>query len=467
MGAASALLLVSCLVGAVLIASSEHNMGMAGERRVELGGTREDIAKLRAYVHAEEKAKALQGQHIMTEPYVPQKNIVQSPNGPEPSGFIVQPAKFIHGILDVAAPLDPGTEATVPGIIKPEAGTLPYRRAFVYGQHLTGPAEVDQTYDPTEIALGAAHAAAAAGYMQAALPQQLAQTVGRQQQLTETWQLDPDGTQVVVPPHVFAQDPRDIRAPLPMLPPPLAPVPGVYPQAPVVLPSMAPNAPAVAYPSRGVPNMFRAPFREWSNEDAAEHAYNLAEWRAKILEAKLLQAKLRQELLAEASARAPPHVPAQSGEGMEGPRSWVSSGRRGLRGRRGGTREALLKKMQAMRKEDKAQLGAVQKQVLSLAKETTKALDTLSGRIKCLSTGCGAGPQRQAERSSARQRAVYATQGQLAQMEKQVGSEYGVIERRLASLSAGEGRGGSEHGQGLQGGVEGQEKLWESIAGRG
>ena len=48
---------------------------------------------------------------------------------------------------------------------------------------------------------------------------------------------------------------------------------------------------------------------EWAAEDAAEHAYNLAQWRVKILKAKMDQAKLRKELMQE-TVRTPSLPPA-------------------------------------------------------------------------------------------------------------------------------------------------------------
>ena len=40
----------------------------------------------------------------------------------------------------------------------------------------------------------------------------------------------------------------------------------------------APKAP------QAVPNYFKAPFGEWTAEDSAQHAYNLAQWRVRILQ---------------------------------------------------------------------------------------------------------------------------------------------------------------------------------------
>ena len=467
-GASGVVALLACSA-AVLVLVVVVGTGGGGGGAVELGErTQRDISRLKAYVAKVHEAKAKT--QSLQDVVVHKHNLL--PLGrhysQQPTGFIVQPAKYIHGILDVAAPVDSGTEATVPGIIKPEEG-VPFPQTSTYGyQYYKQPQE-------QQLAVEAAHAAAKAGYVQQDSPTQELASSGphqeqqehgqgvREQKLSQTWQLSPQGTRIVVPPPMVAQDPRAIPAPLPMLPPPLqhAP-PAVYPLARTAYPQPSPMAPAVAYPAKSIPNMFHAPFQEWDDEDAAQHAYNLAQWRAKILEAKLLQARLHQKLLG-ASEQPPPSPPPPSPTPHRGRRSGSRGGRasgasRGRSGDEGGSRRELVREMMEMRKQDRLRLGNVQEQVLSLAKETTAALNTLSGKIRCLvSGGCASAAK------PVKKRAAYATQGELAQVESRVGTEYRDLVRRLRSRG---GRGEVERGEGgALGSVASQEKLWEKISG--
>jgi len=102
---------------------------------------------------------------------------------------------------------------------------------------------------------------------------------------------------------------------------------------------------------------------EWAAEDAAEHAYNLAQWRVKILRAKMEQAKLRKQLMA---------VTMGATEGAEGPsevggddEDEEADGDRGRESRRG-------------------ELVAVKQSLLSLATETVGAIKQLKQQMLSL-----------------------------------------------------------------------------------
>ncbi|EKX31442.1 hypothetical protein GUITHDRAFT_156576 [Guillardia theta CCMP2712] len=119
------------------------------------------------------------------------------------------------------------------------------------------------------------------------------------------------------------------------------------------------NVPSQQAPVQQVPVPYPAPASqqlpmEWAAEDAAEHAYNLAQWRVKILKAKMEQAKLRKELMA-----------VTMGDDSED----ANEDRMvGSRGRRKGRSDTELK--------------AVKMSLLTLAKETVSAIRQLKNQMQ-------------------------------------------------------------------------------------
>mmetsp|Transcript_44144 Transcript_44144/g.88534 ORF Transcript_44144/g.88534 Transcript_44144/m.88534 type:complete len:430 (-) Transcript_44144:187-1476(-) len=120
----------------------------------------------------------------------------------------------------------------------------------------------------------------------------------------------------------------------------------------VNVPAAAPTAPLVQqvpvpYPAAASQQL---PM-EWAAEDAAEHAYNLAQWRVKILKAKMDQAKLRKQLM---------HL--SMGEDA------------------GGSAEEEAKPQRA----SGAELRAIKGSLLTLAQETTAAIKQLKDQMQAL-----------------------------------------------------------------------------------
>jgi hypothetical protein len=102
---------------------------------------------------------------------------------------------------------------------------------------------------------------------------------------------------------------------------------------------------------------------EWAAEDAAEHAYNLAQWRVKILRAKMEQATLRKQLMAVAMGE------------VGDPQTSLSSGPAA-----GGAAPQLKQS----RGRDAGELRQIKGSLLALAKETVGAIKQLKGQMVAL-----------------------------------------------------------------------------------
>eukprot|EP00802_Teleaulax_amphioxeia_P012783 Tamp_12828.p1 GENE.Tamp_12828~~Tamp_12828.p1 ORF type:complete len:478 (-),score=144.80 Tamp_12828:342-1712(-) len=190
-------------------------------------------------------------------------------------------------------------------------------------------------------------------------------------------------------------------------------VPGA-PQMPAVQPQPVPYpVPAVA--SQQLP-------MEWAAEDAAEHAYNLAQWRVKILRAKMEQAKLRKQLMA-VTMGATEGTPEAGGDSAEDDEDEDRG--RSSRGRGGGLRQG--------------ELVAVKQSLLSLAQETVGAIKQLKTQMMSLKKAVCCGNEKKApvqsleqvEEKSALQRAVARVK---AQKEKQVLKMKKKMDAQLSSL---------------------------------
>lgn len=108
---------------------------------------------------------------------------------------------------------------------------------------------------------------------------------------------------------------------------------------------------------------------EWAAEDAAEHAYNLAQWRVKILKAKNDQALLRKKLMEISMGETPGSVGTKLSTGEGGSGSSGSSGGRG--------REA-----------NNAQLVDIKKNMLMLASQTVDAIKVRRRTCWGMHAGC-------------------------------------------------------------------------------
>ena len=160
---------------------------------------------------------------------------------------------------------------------------------------------------------------------------------------------------------------------------------------------------------------------EWAAEDAAEHAYNLAQWRVKILRAKMEQAKLRKQLMAVTMGATP--------DVEEGPSEDASvRASPGSRGRRG-------------------ELLAVKKSLLSLAQETVGAIKQLKGQMLSLKKAVRGGNKDKApemslaqvqNQDSAVQRAIARVKAQKAQevlaMKKKMDAQLNSLLSKVAKL---------------------------------
>ena len=159
---------------------------------------------------------------------------------------------------------------------------------------------------------------------------------------------------------------------------------------------------------------------EWAAEDAAEHAYNLAQWRVKILRAKMEQAKLRKQLMA---------VTMGATSDAEGPSEEDSvRASPGSRGRRG-------------------ELLAVKKSLLSLAQETVGAIKQLKGQMLSLKKAVRGGDKADApemslaqvqNQDSAMQRAIARVKAQKAQevlaMKKKMDAQLNSLLSKVSKL---------------------------------
>lgn len=158
---------------------------------------------------------------------------------------------------------------------------------------------------------------------------------------------------------------------------------------------------------------------EWAAEDAAEHAYNLAQWRVKILRAKMEQAKLRKQLMA-VTMGATEGAEGPSGAGGDEDDEDDDDGGRGRVDRRG-------------------ELVAVKQSLLSLATETVGAIKQLKEQMLSLKKAVCCGNEKKApvqsleqvEQKSALKRAVARVK---AEKSKQVLAMKKKMDAQLNSL---------------------------------
>jgi len=165
---------------------------------------------------------------------------------------------------------------------------------------------------------------------------------------------------------------------------------------------------------------------EWAAEDAAEHAYNLAQWRVKILRAKMEQAKLRKQLMSVTmGATEEPEGPSESGDdASEGGGDDKGRGR----GMRGGGESR------------RGELVAVKQSLLSLAQETVGAIKQLKNQMMSLKKAVCCGNEKKAPVQSLEQVGVQKTALQRAiarvkaQKSKQVLAMKKKMDAQLNSL---------------------------------
>ena len=212
-------------------------------------------------------------------------------------------------MIDIAAPLDADTGAAVPAIVVPSRlppDGSPHQGAAL-GPVPTSPGQAQVANLPPEMS-------APEGAQQLSEASDFSARLGDDEDMypkvhteAEQYLLNgplpdlqagptmaaPPPVQLAPPPPVAMMPPAGVPAgslaplaPHVALPPQVAaPAAAAAPSAPIMMDEQHAYVPAARVP-RAVPNYFKAPFDKWSEEDHAVHAYNLAQWRVKILKAK-------------------------------------------------------------------------------------------------------------------------------------------------------------------------------------
>mmetsp|Transcript_27398 Transcript_27398/g.56074 ORF Transcript_27398/g.56074 Transcript_27398/m.56074 type:complete len:358 (+) Transcript_27398:57-1130(+) len=309
-----------------------------------------------------------------------------------PLGFVVREGKRIHGVLDVAAPLDAGAGGAVPGIV-----TLAKR----------------------DTAASSTPSAAALNQPQSA------------QQLYEDGYTSDYEEEPAFKPVVFNRAPS-----------PVTPSSPFYAQA-------ATSAPPPSNLVQPLPNFFTPPFQRWSDEDAAQHAYNLAGWRVRILQSKVRQAQLHRQLLELAKT----HLERQVAQAPLSSTAQISSLRRrdeSATGREDQTKQR--KEVDTLKEETAKELKGIEKQMLNLAKMTARAVK--QGGMRGRRTD---DLERSQERAALQDRGktrreVSALRSQVAALKRQVELSRDPLQDATSSPN-------------LSGGVPAQVELWDKISG--
>jgi len=278
-----------------------------------------------------------------------------------PTGYVVKQGKAIHAMLDIAAPIDSSTDSSIPGIVIPQkaGGDAEEAQPMAAGGQTQSLAD-SSAYTATASAMqAAAQGGAAASEVRGARQQQLEEeeedgNVGTMADEDEDMMTptesesyameEPDGD---LTPHKVVYNYNYGGAPQYATHPPV--------QEEQADPTEAPTS--IVKP---VPNFFVSPFQRWHDEDAAQHAYNLQQWRVKILQAKLKQAELNHQLTSLAKAR------LQRKAQRTGTDLWPAHSN--LKSAPGASETARL------RAETGKELKSIEKQMLTLAKVTERAV---------------------------------------------------------------------------------------------
>lgn len=105
--------------------------------------------------------------------------------------------------------------------------------------------------------------------------------------------------------------------------------------------------------------------QRWSEEDSAEHSYNLNRWRESILLAKIQQAKLRKQLMDQEKG-------LDWRRGGESETTQAASGRLGAGGGGGGGGQGKVTR----------EVKDLKKMLAGVAEETSSALEGIASEVK-------------------------------------------------------------------------------------
>ncbi|EKX49665.1 hypothetical protein GUITHDRAFT_135840 [Guillardia theta CCMP2712] len=302
---------------------------------------------------------------------------------PAPAGYTIRNGVSVHGIVDIAAPLDPDTGTAVPGIVVPSGKQTAAQK--LSSQQATAVDPRMQVNPTTGVAQSYQ---AAAGGMNAALYGQKMAALSSQTQPQQLAQVEEDEDMYPTEP---AASESYLAGPGDTYNVPEYPKPQVYtekggplvsedepqkfndyPESSSALTSGVTSSPPVYQAPKPVPNFFSPPFQQWEDEDAAQHAYNLQQWRLKILQAKVQQAALRKKLLdlaTESTDKTSVH------DDHHHHRHHLAYRRRDRESRR--HREKFFHEVDKLRRATGLQLKHIEQQVLALAHLTEKSVKNM------------------------------------------------------------------------------------------
>jgi len=173
------------------------------------------------------------------------------------------------------------------------------------------------------------------------------------------------------------------------------------PQQPQVLPQV--QQVPVPYPAAASQQL---PM-EWAAEDAAEHAYNLAQWRVKILRAKMDQAKLRKQLMALSMGDDAAPSSALSEEPEEPEERGRDEGR------------------------DEEELKSMKQSLLNLAQETVGAIKQLKNQMQQLRAAACCKEEEKGPTTQLSQTSGGGVQQQLAAIKAKKATEVKNLKKRM------------------------------------